>query len=135
MTTDAKLFMENPDYVEAARLLVQLHQVIAKGGLESEEADEIRDSMEASYSRLNEVETKRLTILSANLHMLNDAEVFRPVPPEQRTKKWLEPQIDRAIEAGDWDTVLALLRNEPDYLTVSRLAHFSRRRLRPFRTP
>ncbi len=123
MIAETKHFLNNPEYVEATRLLLELHRIIANGGLESEEADEVRDAMEPRWYRLTEAEIARLDVLSANLYMLSDNDIPRPVPSEQRTKAYLEPRIRQAQEAGDWDTVLALLRNGPDYLTPDELAY------------
>ena len=123
MNPMTKQFLENPDYVEATRLLLELHHLIAQGKIESVEADEIRDDSDTFWYRLSEAEKSRFRILSASLDMLLDAEVFRPVPPEQRTQAWLEPQLTQAQDAGDWDTVLALLRNGPDYMTPDELAY------------
>lgn len=120
-TTERSL--EKSAYDEAIELLLQLHQVIAQGGLKSAAADEIRDAMEEPYAHLDESQLLRLRILSANLYMLNDKEVPRPVPPEQRTKAWLEPRLLEAQQNQDWDTALALLRNGPDYMTPDALAY------------
>ena len=124
MTTDTTRFMENPDYIEAARLLLQLHQVMSEGKGNDEEADEIRDAMEAPWYRLTKAEVARLNVLSADLYMLADDDIPLPGPPEQRTREWLEPKLHQAVEAGDWDAFLALLRNGPDYITPGKLAHF-----------
>ena len=124
MSTDTKRFMENPDYIQAMRLQPSLHRLIAQGQGDAAEADEIRDAMEAHWRHMNYAERQRFEGLSADLYMLADDEVFNRVPLEQRTREWLEPKLHQAVEAGDWDTFLALLRNGPDYITTGKLAHF-----------
>ena len=123
MNTTPKRFLDNPNFVRSVELLLQLIEVNAREEGQSAEAEAICDEMDAPWYALSEAEHTRLRVLSANLDMLIEDEVFRPVPPEQRTKDWLEPRLTQAREAGDWDAVLALLRNGPDYRTPDELAY------------
>ena len=122
MNTNTKRFMENPDYVLSIQLLVKLHKLIAEGKGDSAESDVVRDAMEPPAYRLTQEESNRLNILSANLYMLDDKDALRSAPPERRTRAWLEPQLETAHNAGDWDAVLELLRYKQDFLSSDEVA-------------
>jgi len=114
---------ENLDYVGAVRLLLELHHLIAQGKSDSDEADEIRDDSDKFWRRLSEEEKTQFRILSASLDMLIEEEVYRSVPAEQRTEKWLTPRLAEARQDQDWGAVLTLLRNGPDYMAPDELAY------------
>jgi tetratricopeptide (TPR) repeat protein len=106
-------FAENPAYVEYERLLKELHGVIAQGKGDSDEADAIREAMEAPERGLNRMEITRLNGLSADLYMLSgQEELEQPVPPTL-TAEELREQIEEYERWNDWEAVLGLLRRRP----------------------
>lgn len=123
METTTMQIPGSPDYILSVQLLLQLHNLIAHGKEDSEEAESVRDATEKPWYRLSEAEQTRLRVLSANLDMLINDEAFRHVPPEQRTEKYLGDLLVQAQQNRDWDTALALLRNGPDFLSPDELAH------------
>jgi len=113
-------FLRNLAYVEYVHQLLELHDLIARGELESEKADQLREEMDVNWYALSADEMERAGIISADLDMLVNDEVFRTVPPEQRTQEWFAPRFTDAWENQRWDDALALLRAGPPYLFEDR---------------
>jgi hypothetical protein len=110
MTFMKPKFSENPDYRRYEQLLIRTHELIARGEGDSEEADAVREAMDAPWYRLSEAEQIRLRGLSGDLYMLQDEEVL------QTPLLSLDDCIQRLIEArewNDWGAVLGLLRHRP----------------------
>ena len=61
-------FSGSPDYVTYERLLVELHQLIADGKGDDEEADAFRDQMDHPWYRLSSEETDHIGSLSIGLN-------------------------------------------------------------------
>ncbi len=119
MNTLTKAKAEAP-VLTYARLLVQLHVLIAEGKGDSAEADAVRDEMDAPGYALNEVEHARVNGLSEDLYTLAETGVKHvPMSPEER-KAWGE-NIDRALRTGNWDGALQLLRRAPSHLPTDRI--------------
>jgi tetratricopeptide (TPR) repeat protein len=106
-------FAQNPSYVQYETLLKELHALIAQGKCDSEGADAIRESMETLERHLNRPEIIRLNGLSADLYMLQDAEVLQPpvAPALDSNSLWRE--IKDAQSWNDWESVLGWLRRRP----------------------
>ena len=130
------LFAQNPAYREYEHLLVQLHRLIAEGQGDSEAADILRDAMDEPDRKLSHQEVARLNGLSSDLYMLSPghprgfttdgeqremdhrttealhamAETRSPEPLRFALNAFRE-EIIAAEERGDWESVLALLRN------------------------
>jgi tetratricopeptide (TPR) repeat protein len=106
-------FAENPDYRRYEELLKQVHHLIAIGKGDSDEADELRERMDAPWYRLSDAERARLDGLSADLYMLQDDEVTEKPVPADLSLEAFGNQISYAQEWNDWDAVLGLLRHRP----------------------
>ncbi len=103
-----------------ARLLYRLHLLIAEGKGDHEEADALRDEMDAPGYALNQKEHARVGGLSEDLYTLVETGVKHvSMSPEER-KAWGEG-IAGAIRAGDWDGALQLLRRAPSDLPADRI--------------
>jgi hypothetical protein len=118
----SKCFAENPDYREYERLLIRLHELIASGDGDSGDADALRDRMDGPWKRLSAQEVERLDGLSADLYMLQDDEVFEKADPSERTRETLGLALTEARKRSDWQTVLALLRKGPTFLSKANIA-------------
>jgi tetratricopeptide (TPR) repeat protein len=111
----APRFMNNPEYVKSVLLLKQLHRMIVEGRGDTDEADAVRDEMDAPWYALSEEEVARVDRLGADLYTLDE---MPPTPPQQdkTTAAALSAEIDLARKAGDWEDILDLLRRSPGVL-------------------
>ncbi len=97
----------SPPYVEYVRGLLRLHQLDCDGRSESDEAEGVRDSLEAPWSLLSKSERERIRGLSADLYGIS-----APSPTVAPTKE-SQRAIHEAMEArnvGNWDESLAIIR-------------------------
>jgi hypothetical protein len=108
-------FADNPAYVEYESRLVALHALDAQGRGESEEADALRDQMDDLSRRLNRPEKDRLSGLSADLYMLQDAEIMEPGGPPVD----FDQQLRESIDWNNWGGILSLLRRRPELIFPS----------------
>lgn len=104
-------------FAESVRLLRDLHFLTIAGKDESPEADAIRDAMEMPWWRLSALEQERVSGLSGDLYTLG--EVDRSTTP---TSSGGHQLLDSAVQAGDWDRALAILRENEDQITSSQAA-------------
>ena len=58
------------EFKQLVDLIVQLHILIKNGGLDSDEADGIRDQMDGPWENLSQEDQQWITNLSANLYKL-----------------------------------------------------------------
>lgn len=112
-------FSDNPYYLEYEALLKQLHELMAAGKSDSNEAETIRDKMDSPWLNLSREEIQRLNGLSADLYMLQDDEVFEKY---DGTQEQLRSDLGTAWERRDWARVLALLRKGPAHISPQGLA-------------
>ena len=115
------LFADNPCYVKHETQLKQLHQMMAEGNGDSEEADALRDEMDTTWWPLTAAECKRVSGLSADLYMLQDDEVFEPA--DGRTQIQIGQAIYAAIDRKKWEEALALMR-KPNIIPKDQIAAF-----------
>jgi vacuolar-type H+-ATPase subunit B/Vma2 len=64
----SRQFLVNPSFAEYARLLFQLHGMIATEVAESPEADAIREQMDTAWARLSAAERDELQRISEQLY-------------------------------------------------------------------
>src|ERR1700732_1553659 len=96
-----------------SRLLLRLHDLIAKGMGDSPEADAVRDQMDGPWRSLTEAQQERGGGLSEDLGALAENKPrSRKLSPEER-RKWGH-EFRAAFESAEWDRALALLRRPPD---------------------
>ena len=98
--------------------------LMAQGKSETDEADALRDAMEPHWHGLNEAEMERVRWLSEDLYALEGKEMLTEVSANQRTHAWLASRLQAAQENEEWDTVLALLRYGPEYLSSAEVAYY-----------
>lgn len=115
-------FAENPDFVAYERHLLRLHELNAEGRHESEEADHVRDQMDAPWLGLSHEERDWLGGLSADLYMLTDEEIPEKVDPAERGPDTLGIALSDAKLRGDWGQILKLLRRGPTFFPKPTIA-------------
>src|SRR5262249_43327769 len=102
-----------------ARLLMRVHDLIAEEQGDSEEADSIRDRMEAPWQAMSREERKRMEGLSADLYTLAKGGVKGAAMGPEARERWAEEakRSMSALRSGDYDAALAFLRQPaPDNL-------------------
>lgn len=112
-------FADNPFYVQYEALLEELHHLIAAGKGNEDEADKVRDEMDAPEQRLTQKEIMRLNGLSADLYMLQDDEVYEPY---EGTQEELGAALAHALRRLDYEAILSLLRKGPLFLKPAHVA-------------
>jgi hypothetical protein len=103
--------MDNPQYAEYVRLLKALHRRMAEGK-DDDEADALRDEMDAPWYALSEEEIARVQVLSGDLYTLEEEEK----PADGMDVGAVRIDLVRAWGAHDWDTLLNLLHRYPGVL-------------------
>jgi tetratricopeptide (TPR) repeat protein len=101
-------FTMNPSYLAMVRGVRELHLLIAEGKDDSPEADMIRDSTDAPWESLSELERRRVRNLSEDLYSLHEP-VASPGPPNPIAFSKLLDALE-ARKQGEWDRALDLLR-------------------------
>jgi tetratricopeptide (TPR) repeat protein len=114
MIMTAPRFMNNPQYAEYVRLLKALHRRIAEGK-DDDEADALRDEMDAPWYSLSEEEIARVDGLAADLYTLDETP-STSAQHDEAAAKALSAEIDLSWKAGDWEDILDLLRRKPGVL-------------------
>jgi hypothetical protein len=117
-------FAANPDYIGYEQCLVRLQELTAAGLDESAAAATVRDTMDGHWLALDGDERRRLSGLSADLYMLSDDEVFERAELADRGADTLGLSLLAARAGGDWETLLALLRKGPTFLSKREIASF-----------
>src|SRR5262249_38530517 len=95
-----------------ARLLHQLHRFIAEGTGDSDEADIVRDEMDAPWYAMTKVEQERVGGLSEDLYALAGISA-KPLPLSPTERSRWEQDIRNARDSENWDQMLKLLRCPP----------------------
>jgi hypothetical protein len=110
-------FADNSSYVEYERLLIELHEYMSSGN--EDEADRVRDAMDAPERNLSSVEIQRLNGLSGDLYMLTDNEKFEP---HSESQEQVMSGLASAWLREDLEETLRLLRRGPIDLSKDRIA-------------
>ena len=112
-------FADNPNYVAYERLLIELHRLIADGKGDDDEAEAVRDQMDAPWYRLSTEEDDRMSGLSADLYMLQDDEIYEPY---DGTQDELRSMLSEALKRLDYEAILSLLRKGTPFLKPAQVA-------------
>jgi hypothetical protein len=105
------------------RLLLFLHDLIAKGQGDDPEADAVRDQMDAPWYAMTEAEQERVGGLSEDLYALAENNPLSVKMSAEERRKWGQ-EFGAAFEAGEWDRALLLLRSPPDDVPPEHVAFF-----------
>jgi tetratricopeptide (TPR) repeat protein len=100
-------------------LLRRLHELIARGEGDSDNADAIRDEMDGPWYELSDVEMARARGLSGDLNSLTGSEVYAA---EDRSKPVSETELKNAWELEHYDGVLMLLHRPAPFLKPDEIA-------------
>jgi tetratricopeptide (TPR) repeat protein len=113
-------FSTSFSYIQSIQGLRRLHEMTLTGEDESPEAEAVRDGLDGPWTRLSEVEQKRITGLSEDLYSISDPPEESVPPHPQVQRKLLE--FYQAQKSGDWDKALELLRCWKKYLDPALLS-------------
>jgi hypothetical protein len=105
------------------RLLLHLHDLIAKGQGDDPEADTIRDEMDAPWNAMTEAEQERVGGLSEDLYALAESNPRSVKMSAQERSDWATA-FAAAFESGEWDRALLLLCRPPDDVPADHVAFF-----------
>jgi hypothetical protein len=105
------------------RLLLRLHDLIAKGKGDDPEADAVRDDMDAPWHAMTEAEQERMGGLSEDLYALVESNPRSVKMSAEERSNWGQ-EFGAAFESGDWDRVLLLLRRRPEDVPTDHVAFF-----------
>lgn len=92
-------------FSEYVARLLELHHLIAAGKGDADEAEDVRDRMDAPWRRLTKVELELVDGLSADLYTIGQQ---RPAPPAVDAD--IASATDVAFEEQRWGDLLDLLR-------------------------
>lgn len=104
------------DYVQ---MLLQLHQLIASGKSESEEAEDIRDEMDRPWQSLSPRQVALAEGLSEDLYSLAED---RP-PVEEALDPYGIKEFRATVESDDWTNALDVLRENKNSFDPAVLAY------------
>lgn len=90
---------------EYASHLVRLHRLIAQGQGDADEADAVRDRMDAPWNKLTEEEIRLIRGLSADLYRIHEP----PVENCSKDQAVVEP-ILASLKQEEWSRALELIR-------------------------
>jgi hypothetical protein len=112
------------NYLATVRGLRDLHRLTLAGLQDSPEADAVRDATDAPWQTLNEVEKKRISGLSEDLHSITDPRPAAVCDMNPRVQSRLV-DAEQARQRGEWDRALEILRHwttsiEPSVLSYLR---------------
>ena len=99
--------MGSESYQKYKELLLKLHDLVAQDKDQTDEADIIRDAMDAPGTRLTDEEHERIKGLSADLYMLVGEEIKERSP---LSEKEIRDVLARQFKANDSDGILESLR-------------------------
>jgi hypothetical protein len=106
-----------------SRLMLRLHDLIAKGQGDDPKADAIRDEMDAPRHRMTEAEQKRAGGLSEDLYALAENDPRSVKMSAEERSNWGKA-FGAAYENGDWDRALLMLRRRPEDVPAEHVAFF-----------
>jgi tetratricopeptide (TPR) repeat protein len=109
----------NPDFATYVRLLIELHRLIAEDNDDGEEAELLRDQMDAPWGHLSRQELALVSGLSADLYMVGENRPHAGNVPCEITER-----INESMQREDWSQTLALLRENEARLRAWDVAFF-----------
>jgi len=116
-------FFNNPSFLQHERNLIQLHELIASGKGDSDEADQIRDRLDVTFSQLTSEERDRLDGVASDLFMLDGREEYQEHDVSERGQHRLSGALADAHRRNDWKSVLGLLRRGPSFVPPAQFAY------------
>lgn len=112
---------KNQHYQQYVELRCQLHLLIAKGQINSPQADEIREALMVPWRLLSEADLNELDCMAEDLLSLEDLPSIVPSSPVEQPD-W-EQRLQAAAAGSDFQGLLTLLREHQDALAPDRVAY------------
>lgn len=119
MSADAK--PKSQHYQQYVELRCQLHLLIAKGLIDSPQADEVREALMVPWRLLSEADLDELDFMAEDLLSLEDQPSLAPPSPAEQPG-WGQ-QLQAAAADSDFQGFLTLLRQHQDALAPDRVAY------------
>jgi hypothetical protein len=113
-------------YNQYERLLLRLHELIAGGHAESDDAEHVRDLMDEPWALLSDGERHILGGLSADLYMLSGTEI-REDTDEKATAEDLDSKRAMLYKRKKWPEFLDAMRRGPTTIQPDFIAFFRAR--------
>src|SRR5215472_13435269 len=112
MVNEATTSITQPPVLAYARLLRQVHELIAQGKGDTDEAEALADLMDAPRYAMTPAEQARMRGLSADLYALREGGPKRVDVSPERLAQWKDALRGayRRGEVGDPDAALNFLR-------------------------
>ncbi len=117
-------FQSNPAYTKLVELLHELHKLMRNGKGDSDEADQVRDQMDAPWYKLDSAERARFDGMSADLYTLESKSPIQHANSDRFIEKELSGRLALLIMAREWDRVLELLRESPEKVSWDLAAQY-----------
>lgn len=122
-----------PAFEAGLALLLRLHELAMDGQNDTDNADGVRDELDAHWSRLRADDRRFLQDISADLQTL-EPDYVKP-----RIIRWedadFRTRLVRAHETKAWRDLLRLLRDEPSFLPEDRIMYMRGRALQQLGLP
>jgi hypothetical protein len=114
-------FSTRPSYVQYIQGLRRLHELIAVDRDDTPEGDAVRDGMDGPWYELSETEQNRINGLSEDLYSISDPQE-EPLPMNPQAERKLNEAME-ALNIGEWDKALELLRRWKRYFDPAKLSY------------
>ncbi len=106
-----------------AKGLVELHRLGKSGNDDSPEADSIRDALDAPLDALSQKEKHRAQWLSEDLYSVSEPASGAVLIEMTAQAQQQFDEVFAALQSGDWDGALALLRRCQEYIAPALLSY------------
>ena len=109
-------------YSKSVALLIQLHLLMREGKSETDEADAIRDQLDAPWKHLTEEETDRIRHLSADLASIEPDSPFKHPESGGIARADIANQIKSARRSNEYERILSILRDHSEGVSADHAA-------------
>lgn len=111
---------KSEQYQEYLRLRCQLHRLIARGLIDSPEADQVREELMTPWRELGKEDIAEVQLLAEDLHSLEDLPAVETLSVQSPASRGTKLLI--AAKQKDWQALLRLLRDSKELLPAERIA-------------
>jgi len=109
-------------YRKSVVLLIQLHLLMRDGKSETDEADAVRDELDAPWRHLSEDEARRINNLSADLASIEPDSPFKHPLKGGSLSSNISDQIKAARRDKRYEDILSILRDHSAEISADRAA-------------
>lgn len=111
---------KSEQYQGYLRLRCQLHRLIARGLIDSPEADQVREELMIPWRELGKEDITEVQLLAEDLHSLEDLPGVETLSVQSPASRGTQLLI--AAKQKDWQELLRLLRESKELLPAERIA-------------